>query len=136
METAVLIFVIACVIVCAFFFVICTLGGKSKLYCRIFEQTAWFGWEKVIENFDTIRFESHSDYDYEDHPDLSNYRFSLDIDGTTCDLVYWIKDGNVSIHRFPGVENCLSSFDEYHQNIIKEMLSEKFNFIKEEIKKE
>lgn len=114
-----------------FFYVITKKGGESKVYCRLFNRSEWDGWENVIKNFDGIQFDYHHV-----NPDdgIGCYRFKLVIDGTECYVYYWEDGQRVSVHDYPGVQyGCLSSFDSYHSNLMKDMLCERFDFIKEAV---
>ena len=111
---------------------ICKGAGGSKLYCKIYERKMWKAWEKVVQNFDGIKFIGH-DF-FEDDPKLNNYEFELPIDDFVCRIKYWEKENVVSVHGIKhfGIENdCLSNFDKYHSNLVKEMLCEKFDFMRE-----
>lgn len=100
-------------------------GGENKLYCRIFNKDEWFGWEKVIENFDSVRYVGH--YESESKPEINNRKFSLVVDGKECYINYWDAIDDISVHDFPGIESgCLCGFDKYHANLVKSMLNEKF----------
>jgi hypothetical protein len=112
-------------VVCFFFLYITGKGGESKIYCRLFNKDEWFGWEKVIENFDSVHYIEHYEYDF--NPTINNRKFSLTVDGTECQIIYWDATDSISVHDFPGVENgCLCGFDKYHANLVKNMLTEKF----------
>ena len=50
-------------VVCLFLLYITGKGGESKIYCRLFNKDEWFGWEKVIENFDSVRYIEHYESD-------------------------------------------------------------------------
>lgn len=123
-------FLILIWVVCMFMAYLCSRGGKSKLYCRLFNNEEWRGWEAVIENFDTIEFDDH--YVYEDKPFINCYVFKLNINGETCVLNYWEKTDIISVHYYSEVY-CLCGFDQYHQKIVKEMLSNKFDFMRDVI---
>ena len=113
-------------VVCLFFTYIAGKGGKSKLYCRLFNKDEWFGWEKVIENFDSVRYIGH--YEYDNNPAINNRKFNLIVDGTECHIIYWDATDSISVHDFPGIESgCLCGFDKYHTNLVKNMLIEKFD---------
>jgi len=112
-------------VVCFFLLYITGKGGESKIYCRLFNKDEWLGWEKVIENFDSVHYIEHYEYDF--NPMINNRKFSLTVDGTKCQIIYWDATDSVSVHDFPGVENgCLCGFDKYHANLVKNMLIEKF----------
>ena len=104
-------------------------GGKSKLYCWLFMRDDWNVWEKIIKSFDGIKFIEHNVF--EDKPWLDAYLFELLIDGEPYELIYWEKNGFVSVHG--GTEDtkkiCLSDFDKYHNGVAKNMLRKKFDFI-------
>jgi len=122
---AFLVIMVCILIVCLFFMYITGKGGESKLYCRLFNKDEWFGWEKIIENFDSVRYVEH--YECDSNPTINNRKFSLIVDGTECHINYWDSTGNISVHDFPGAENgCLCGFDKYHANLVKNMLIEKF----------
>ena len=125
-------FCIFALLVCSFLMYHCKKAGGSKFYCKVFERSSWNGWEKVIKNFDNLYFEGH--HVYEDSPEANCYAFDIEIDNVECRMNYWEKTGDVSVHYVPGIEQgCLSSFDEYHQEVVKKMLCEKFDFMKEVI---
>ena len=118
--------IMVCILVVDLFFMYITgKGGKSKIYCRLFNKDEWFGWEKVIENFDSVRYIEHYEYDY--NPTINNRKFSLTVDGIECHIIYWDATDSISVHGFPGIESgCLCGFDKYHANLVKNMLIEKF----------
>lgn len=112
-------------VVCLFLLYIIGKGGESKLYCRLFNKDEWFGWEKVIENFDSVHYIGH--YEYETNPKINNRKFNLTVDGKECHIIYWDATDSISVHDFSGIESgCLCGFDKYHVNLIKNMLIEKF----------
>lgn len=122
---AFLVIMMCILLVCIFFMYITGKGGESKLYCRLFNKDEWFGWEKVIENFDSVRYVEHYECDFK--PMINNRKFSLTVDGTECQIFYWDAMDIVSVHDFPGIESgCLCGFDKYHANLVKNMLIEKF----------
>ena len=118
--------IMVCILVVDLFFMYITgKGGKSKIYCRLFNKDEWFGWEKVIENFDSVRYIEHYEYDY--NPTINNRKFSLTVDGIECHIIYWDATDSISVHHFPGIESgCLCGFDKYHANLVKNKLIEKF----------
>ena len=112
-----------------FFLCITAMGGKSKIYCRIFEKEDWFVWEKVIKNFDSVEYAGHFEYEYS--PELNNHKFILVVDGNEYHILYWDATDSVGVHDVPGIEyQCLSNFDKYHSNLLKSMLIEKFDLKK------
>ena len=122
---AFLVIMVCFLIVGLFLMYITGKGGESKLYCRLFNKDEWFGWEKVIENFDSVRYIEHYECDFK--PTINNRKFSVIVDGTECQIIYWDATNSVSVHGFPGTENgCLCGFDKYHSNLVKNMLIEKF----------
>ena len=125
-----LVFLILILVVCAFMTYLCSRGGKSKLYCRFFNNEEWRGWETVIENFDTIEFEEH--IVHEESPKIECYVFKLPGFGNNCRMNYWVKTNIVSVHGYPDPD-CLCGFDQYHQKVVKDLLCEKFDFMKDVI---
>ena len=117
-------------IVCAFMLYICSKGGDSKLYCFLYNHDEWKGWETVIKNFDTVEFEGY--HANEDHPAAECYSFDIPALGD-CHLNYWVKTNSLSAHDYLVPDGCLSTFDQYHQEVIKKLLCEKFDFMKEVI---
>ena len=117
-------------IVCVFIFYIIYKGGNSKLYCFIFEKEDWGAWETIVKNFDYAVFREHNAY--EDRPNLEAYLFDIITPNGNCQLIYWVNSGDVSVHDYP-VVGCLSSFNKYHQKVVKGLLCEKFDFMKEVI---
>ena len=112
-------------VVCLFLLYITGKGGESKIYCRLFNKDEWFGWEKVIENFDSVRYIEH--FECETNPGINNRKFSLTVAGKECDIYYWDATDSISVHGFPGIrDECLCGFDKYHSNLVKNMLIEKF----------
>jgi len=126
------IFVILFMGILVFMLVITTRGGKSKLYCRICEREDWRKWEAVIRDFDTTEFKGH--HAYGNNPSIDCYAFDIVVDGVKYLLYYWENEGVVSMHGGLFKQGkCLSDFDQYHQKVVKKMLCEKFDFMKEVI---
>lgn len=102
----------------------------NRRYVYLFERSLWNGWKNVIDHFDTIEYSGHYENSY--HPEVENYNFTITIDGKPCKLIYWLYDNNVSVHDYiDPKEECLSHFDEYHCKIVKNLLCEKFDFMKQ-----
>ena len=119
-------------IICGVMLHLCNKGGDSKLYCFIFNHDEWIGWEAVVKDFDNVEFEGY--YTYEENPALDCYAFNLSMpDGSKCNMNYWTKTNSVSVHDYPGSENCLCTFDKYHQKVVKGLLYDKFDFMREVI---
>ena len=112
---------------------ICQGGGGSKLYCKIYERKDWKAWEKVVQNFNNIKFNEH--LVFEEEPNLNNYKFELLIDNYIWTVKYWEITNTISVHDITGHSglpyDCLSNFDKYHSNLVKKMLCEKFDFMRE-----
>lgn len=142
MKTFFIILMLILLIVSFVMLIICidaASGSKfgGKLYMQIFEHKLWKGWEKVVENFDNIRFNQH--HQFNDCPSVNNYEFILPIGECECELKYWEWTDTVSVHYFPdgdGETGCLCDFDKYHQEVVKDLLCEKFDFMKEVMGKE
>lgn len=112
-------------VISLFFIYICHKSGESKLYCRFFDKDEWFGWKKVIKNFDSVRYIEY--YKDKFHPLLNHHKFNLIVDGKECHINYWDVTDNIGVHDLPGVKNgLLCDFDKYHSNLVKYMLIEKF----------
>ena len=101
----------------------------KKQDCYLFEHQEWVGWEKVVKNFDNIKYEEY--FDAESTPNLNNYTFSVVIDGVENRVKYWELEGTVSVHGWVNGQGCLCGFDQYHQKVVKDLLCEKFDFMKE-----
>ena len=123
-------------VISTFFLVVCFNGGDSKLYLRLFERKLWKGWESVVENFDTAEYLEH--YVSRTMPSVNNYKFIVMVDGQKRVLHYWESTGSLSVHERYDDESqfCLCGFDKYHQKVVKSLLCEKFDFMKEVIEKE
>lgn len=116
-------------------FVITTLGGSSKAYMWIFEHETYKNWEKVIENFESVKYFDHYTYPGGENAYLENYKFSVDVDGMEWMIYYWKQTKGIGVHELPN-GGCLSDFDKYHGKIVKDMLCEKFDFMKEVMEQE
>lgn len=102
----------------------------NRRYVYLFEHSLWNGWKNVIAHFDTIKYIGY--YSNDDIPCTSNHSFTITIDDQECRLIYWILDDNVSVHYYiDSKEECLSHFDEYHCKIVKDLLCDKFDFMKQ-----
>ena len=121
-------FLIFMLIVCAFMLYICSKGGNSKLYCYLYTRDEWNGWETIIKNFDAVVFDGY--HANEDHPEAECYSFDIPTLGD-CHLNYWVKTNSVSAHDYPKLNGCLSTFGQYHQGVVKELLCKKFDFMRE-----
>lgn len=125
MYTFLTIFLIFCIATLVIFY---PLGNRRYVY--LFERSLWNGWKNVIDHFDTIEYNGY----YEDgcDPEIENHSFTITIDGKPCRLVYWIYNNNVSVYDYiDPKEECLSPFDKYHCKIVKKLLYEKFDFMKQ-----
>lgn len=102
----------------------------NRIYVYLFEHSLWNGWKNIIAHFDTIKYIGY--YSNDDIPCVSNHSFTITIDDQKCRLIYWILDDNVSVHYYiDSKEECLSHFDEYHCKIVKDLLCDKFDFMKQ-----
>jgi hypothetical protein len=116
-------------------FVITMFGGSSKAYMWIVEREAYKNWEKVIENFESVKYSGHYTYPGGENAYLENYKFSVDVDGMEWTIYYWKQEKGIGVHGLPNGA-CLSDFDKYHGKIVKDMLCEKFDFMKEVMEQE
>ena len=115
-------------IVCLVLELICCIEKPvfEKAYCFVFEHKLWNGWKNVIKNFDKIVFVNH--FSDENFPDVENYLFEIPYGETTVNIRYWVKTDEVSAHHYPDVSGgCLTSFDKYHSQMLRNMLIEKFD---------
>ena len=81
--------------------------------------------KKVVENIDSVRYIGRYTFDFD--PKLNSYNFSLNVDGTECKIIYWDFTGDISVHDFPGIKGgCLCNFDNYHSNLVRNIIIEKF----------
>ena len=102
----------------------------NRRYVYLFEHSLWNEWKNVIAHFDTIEYVGY--YNNNDNPYIENHSFTITIGDQKCRLIYWIFDDTVSVHDYiDSKEECLSHFDEYHCKIIKDLLCEKFDFMKQ-----
>ena len=105
---------------------ICTgiVFANNKLYCKHYLRKDWDLWEKVIE-----KLRAHKGTIYvsriDERPDLDLFRLSLDIDSAECELIYWVKQKTVSLHRDTACLLC--GFDKYHSDIAMRLMEEKIN---------
>lgn len=105
---------------------ICTgiVFANNKLYCKHYLRKDWDLWEKVIE-----KLRAHKGTIYvsriDERPDLDLFRVSLDIDSVECELIYWVKQKTVSLHRDTSCLLC--GFDKYHSDIAMGLMEEKIN---------
>lgn len=107
---------------------VCPPGNRR--YVCIFERRLWNGWKNVIAHFDSIKYIEYNECSL--YPMAENHHFTITIDGHECCLMYWIKTGDVSVHDYiDEKEHCLTSFDKYHHDIVKKLLCEKFDFMKQ-----
>ena len=116
--------------VCVVMLCVCFRGGNSKIYCFLFNHDEWKNWETIIKNFDAVTFEGH--HTWKSAPWAECYAFNIQtLDG--CRLNYWVKSNQVSAHDYPNLDDCCSSFDKHHQKVVKALLREKFDFMREVI---
>ena len=102
----------------------------NRRYVYIFEHRLWDGWKNVIAHFDSIKYVEYNECSR--YPMAENHMFTITIDGQECSLMYWIKTGEISIHDYiDEKESCLTPFDKYHHEIVKKLLYEKFDFMKQ-----
>lgn len=102
----------------------------NRRYVYLFERSLWNGWKNVIDHFDTIKYIGY--YNNNVHPDVENHSFTITIGDQECRLIYWVLEDTVSVHNYVDPnEDCLSHFDEYHCKIVKNLLCEKFDFMKQ-----
>ena len=125
MYTFLTIFLIFCITAFVIFY-----PSGNRRYVYLFEHSLWNGWKNVIAHFDTIEYIEYYNNDYE--PGIENYSFTITIGDQKCGLRYWVLDDIVSVHNYiDPKEECLSSFDKYHCKIVKDLLCEKFDFMKQ-----
>lgn len=109
---------------CIILMVIAILGAittaNNKLYCRFYLRKEWKLWEDVCKNLDNAVFVSKYIDSY-----ASNYKFSLDLNGKTYNIIYWIDEGTVSVHD--DIDCILSTFDSYHTNIAADKILDKIS---------
>lgn len=102
----------------------------NRRYVYLFERSLWNGWKNVIAHFDTIEYIGH--YNNDDNPYVENHSFIITISDQKCRLIYWVFGDAVSVHDYiDPKEECLSHFDKYHCKMVKDLLCEKFDFMKQ-----
>ena len=102
----------------------------NRRYVYLFERSLWNGWKDVIAHFDTIEYIGY--YNSDDIPNIENHSFIITIGDQKCKLIYWVFDDAVSVHNYiDPKEECLSHFDKYHYKMVKNLLCEKFDFMKQ-----
>ena len=100
----------------------------NRRYVYLFERSLWNGWKNVIAHFDTIKYMGYYD---NDNPYVENHSFIITIGDQKCRLIYWVFEDAVSVHDYiDPKEECLSDFDKYHCKMVKDLLCEKFDFMK------
>lgn len=117
MKTLIIILVIALIIGIVNLYIY----FNNKLYCKYYLREEWKLWERILLNINNVKFIGHSSYP--GYPDLETYTFNLTLDGVTYMLVYWVNSGKSSVHL--NDECILSSFDQYHSEIVSNLLREK-----------
>ena len=96
--------------------------SNNKLYCKHYCKKEWDLWKKVIEKLKeskgTIYVSS-----YDDCPSLSSFHTNIEIDSDEYELIYWVKEGFVSVYQ--GTHCILCRYDKYHSQIALEIMKDK-----------
>lgn len=94
---------------------------NNKLFCRIYLHEEWKLWEYLYSHIDEAVYDRYVCYD--NLPDLESFVFNLSLDGTDCQIIYWVKTNRCSV--FVGDECLLCGFDKYHSDLIRDALMDK-----------
>ena len=95
----------------------------KPVYMFIFEHKDWALWKKIIDNLENAKVIRYNDYDAR-RPELSNFEFSLEIDGKECIIKFWKKYDTIGVFEEDTNKCMLSDFDQYHAGIAKRKLME------------
>ena len=109
--------------------------NSNKVYCKHYCKKEWNLWEKIIKKLKEQKGIIYISK-YDDHPVLNSFKIDIEIDSEKYKLIYWVKEGFVSVYQ--GTNCTLCSYDKHHSNmaikIIREKIKELFNDSDEKVK--